>query len=402
MIDAKKRNKPQPLVPQGNTPAQAQRYSVAEIKELGKNRSAENLDLLCRLFHAENLPFDVRREIVSSIGRQTDHEKILDFIEKNAFTCGYMELVYQMYRTCLYKEDKDARFEKLGRKIAAHYQNEMLCKMRAFYDYKRAPHPSVKKEKQFTKPTLLCGDNTVTLKKIKDGEINFIFTSPPYYNARQYADYTSYQDYLQKMYNTLQECYRVLEDGRIIIINVSPVITKRPGREFESIRYPIHFDFHRILTQAGFYFVDEIIWIKPETTVKNRNGGYQQTKMPLSYKPNCITESLLVYRKNSPFLLDVNIKKYTKDSANTDGELDTSNCWYINPKADKLHPAVFPQELCRRVLKYYSFANDVVLDPFAGSGTFGRVAREMGRIPVLCEINPQYCKIIRRQPYDEF
>ena len=59
------------------------------------------------------------------------------------------------------------------------------------------------------------------------------------------------------------------------------------------IRYPIHFDFHKILEESGFYFVDEIIWIKPEYSVPNRVGGYHQTRQPLSYKPNCITESLL-------------------------------------------------------------------------------------------------------------
>ena len=109
------------------------------------------------------------------------------------------------------------------------------------------------------------------------------------------------------MKNVLRECSRVLEDGRFIIINVSPVITKRPGREFESVRYPIHFDFHSILQQTGFYFVDEIIWIKPESSVKDRVGGYRQTRKPLSYKPNCITESLMVYRKTAPFLLDEKI-----------------------------------------------------------------------------------------------
>ena len=56
------------------------------------------------------------------------------------------------------------------------------------------------------------------------------------------------------------------------------MITKRAGREFESIRYPIHFDFHNILIKAGFYFIDEIQWIKPEASVKNRNGGKRKQK----------------------------------------------------------------------------------------------------------------------------
>jgi DNA modification methylase len=47
-----------------------------------------------------------------------------------------------------------------------------------------------------------------------------------------------------------------------MVVNISPVITKRPGREFSSIRYPIHFDYHKILIESGFDFIDEIIWEK--------------------------------------------------------------------------------------------------------------------------------------------
>src|SRR5574344_879151 len=103
----------------------------------------------------------------------------------------------------------------------------------------------------------------------------------------------------------------------------------------------------------------------------------------------------MVYRKNAPFLLDKNISMYSKDMANDDN-FESSNCWYIAPSSNKDHPAVFPRELCKRILKYYSFTEDVVLDPFAGSGTFGSVAIEMNRIPILCEQNELYCKLINK------
>ena len=376
--------------------------SINYIKSLGLKKSEENLDLLLSLFQDKTLNIDIRREIVSSIGRQNNDTKILKFINQNAFNCGFMDLVYQMYRTCLYRGEK-REFNNLGNKILKYFNNEMLFKMKAYYDYRQNKKNLEIKTKQFSNPTLLCGDNVYTLKKIQDKQIQLIFTSPPYYNARVYSNYKSYEDYLQNMALTLKECFRILEDGRFIIINVSPVITKRPGREFESIRYPIHFDFHRILSEVGFYFVDEIIWIKPESSVKNRNGGYQQTRMPLSYKPNCITESLLVYRKKAPFLLDKNIHNFGKKFANTiESDFDSSNCWYLSPKADKNHPAVFPEDLCRKVLTYYSFKTDTVLDPFAGSGTFGRVAKKMERIPILCEMNKDYCNLIKGEGYDEF
>ena len=95
-----------------------------------------------------------------------------------------------------------------------------------------------------------------------------------------------------------------------------------------------------------------------------------------------------------PFLLDRNINEYTCYDKYLDEKIDTTNCWYIAPKSDKEHPAVFPEELCRRVLKYYSFEGDAVLDPFAGSGTFGKVAHKMNRTPVMCENDENYIKLI--------
>ena len=370
--------------------------SLLEIKALGKNKCSENLAKLLKLYDIVS-DIDIKREIVSSIGRQKDNDAVFDFIRANVYSCKCMDLVYQMYRTLLYKQSIP-KFSRLKQDVEKFYNNEIMDKMNRYWIYRHSNCIKQELVEKPRKPVVLYGDSKEELKKVANGSVNLIFTSPPYYNARMYTNYKSYADYLLQMKDILLECNRVLEDGRFIIINVSPVITKRPGREFESIRYPIHFDFHQILKEAGFYFVDEIIWIKPESTVPNRIGGYQQTRKPLSYKPNCITESVMVYRKNADFLLDKNIAKYPnfyKDNEN----FDTNNCWYITPKSDKNHPAVFPDELCQKVLKYYSFEKDVVLDPFAGSGTLGRVAMQMGRIPILCEKNKEYIKIIERGLY---
>lgn len=378
---------------------QKPKITVESIKKLGLERTEANLDYLITLFY-EDFEIEIKREIVSSIGRQKQNDKIYDFLSKEAFKSHYMEIVYQMFRTALYKAKDDDRFRDLRDKMRTHYDNEVMQKMFEYYEFKQGRETTKTQEKQIAKPSLLIGDNRITLDKIKDKQIQLIFTSPPYYNARIYSDYKSYQDYLNSMFETLKQCHRILEDGRFILINVSPVITKRAGREFESIRYPIHFDFHKILQEAGFYFIDEIIWIKPEYSVPNRIAGYLQTKKPLSYKPNCITESIMVYRKNSPFLLDKNIKAYDKNLKN-DEQIDSTNCWHISPKSDKNHPAVFPEELCQKVLKYYSFENDTVCDPFAGSGTFGKVAIKMNRMPLLCEQNEGYCEKLKKSGFYE-
>lgn len=124
-----------------------------------------------------------------------------------------------------------------------------------------------------------------------------------------------------------------------------------------------------------------------------------QTQMPLSYKPNCVTESVIIYRKKAPFLLDKNINIYNDFKPIFRNDFDKTNCWLISPRSSKNHPAVFPEELCERIIHYYSFPGDTVLDPFGGSGTFGDVAIKMGRTPILCEMHDEYVKHIISKGY---
>lgn len=376
-----------------------QELTISYIKYLGKEKNEVNLDLLISLYYRNDINLELKREIISSIGRQNNDDKIANFIQSNyQSSMNSMDMIYQMYRTCLYRYDL-LRFYELANQLEFFYNNEILKKMKNFYLYKKSKHKHQPNKSTIKKPTLLIGDSQITLSELSENSIQLIFTSPPYYNAREYSIYYSYQDYLNKMSNIFKECFRIIENGRFIVINVSPVITKRPGREFESTRFPIHFDYHQILNQIGFEFIDEIIWLKPEYSVPNRNGGYMQTQMPLSYKPNCVTESIMVYRKKAPFLLDNNIKLYNNFKPEMAKNFDTTNCWLIHPKSSKYHPAVFPDELCKKILHYYSFPNDIVLDPFAGSGTFGDVANKMNRIPILCEKHPDYINLILNKGY---
>lgn len=373
--------------------------TVEKIKSLGKEKSERSLEYLINLYHSE-IPLELKREVVSSIGRQENKDVIFSFIKNNFYLdINSMDMVYQMYRTCLYNYNED-KFKILSEEIENFYDNEVIYKMKEFYLFKKNKSYFKETKSDIKKPTLLKGDCEFTLNKISEKSVKLIFTSPPYYNAKEYSSYKSYNSYLDKMKNILSSCYRVLEDGRFIIINVSPVISKRPGREFESIRYPIHFDFHRILSELEFEFIDEIIWLKPEYSVPNRNGGYMQTQMPLSYKPNCVTESIMVYRKKASFLLDKNIKAHKEYKPTFENNFDKTNCWLINPRSSKNHPAVFPEELCKKILHYYSFPNELVLDPFGGSGTFGDVAKDMNRIPLLCEQKNEYIEHILQKGYE--
>ena len=101
------------------------------------------------------------------------------------------------------------------------------------------------------------------------------------------------------MGEVFKETHRITKEGRFLIVNTSPVIVPRISRAHSSKRYPIPFDLHAILVKEGWEFIDDIIWEKPEYSVKNRVGGFQQHRKPLGYKPNTITEYLMVYRKQT-------------------------------------------------------------------------------------------------------
>ena len=125
-----------------------------------------------------------------------------------------------------------------------------------------------------------------------------------------------------------EETHRITKEGRFLVVNTSPVIVPRISRSHSSKRYPIPFDLHTILVNQGWEFIDDIIWQKPEYSVKNRVGGFQQHRKPLGYKPNSVTEYLMVYRKKTDRLLDWNIHQYPKDiveDSKVFGNFDTSN-----------------------------------------------------------------------------
>ena len=77
------------------------------------------------------------------------------------------------------------------------------------------------------------------------------------------------------------------------------------------------------------------------------------------------------------------------------GDYESSNIWKIDPTFDKTHSAVFPIELCNKIIKFYSFKGDLVFDPFAGSGTFGKSAINLNRFFFLTEQQQKYIDRIK-------
>ena len=250
--------------------------------------------------------------------------------------------------------------------------------------------------------TIGLGDSEHLLIETPAESIDLVFTSPPYFNARpEYADYIEYEEYLLKMKKIIRECHRVLNEGRFFIINVSPVLIRRATRNEASERIAVPFDFHRIFIDEDFEFIDDIIWQKPEGAgwATGRGRRFAADRNPLQYKPVPITEYVLVYRKKTDKLIDWHIRKHPdknviKKSKIQDG-YETTNVWKIHPAHSKKHPAVFPLELASKVISYYSFLNDVVLDPFGGIGTTAQAAFKNRRRFVYYEISEDYVNAVR-------
>ncbi len=370
------------------------------VKNLGKLNDENYLQALSEVAKKDS-DTTVRREAVSSLGRMRNpkSKEYLYALLKDEDP----KVVCQAIRGLLvFRDDKEVQNVL---KPLINHPNEMVKTViyKEYFSQIKSKNEQLHPDSyDFLKNTVVNGDVREILKNVPDESVHLTFTSPPYYNARDYSIYPSYKDYLKFLEEVFKEVYRITKEGRFFILNTSPIIIPRVSRSHSSKRFPIPFDIHHYLIEMGWEFIDDIIWLKPEASVKNRNAGFLQHRKPLAYKPNAITEYLLVYRKQTEKLIDWNIHQYdyhtVKESKVEDG-YETTNVWKIDPTFDKVHSAVFPAELCRRVIKYYSFKNDLVFDPFAGSGTVGRTAKSLDRYFFLTEKDEKYFSYMKEKTH---
>lgn len=367
---------------------------ILATKNLSKLKNINLINLFQEIVENDTSS-DVQREAMSAIGRFKNVE-FLPVLFKHLDHAN-PEVVLQSIRGLLAirKKKKELIEEKLL--SLSNHPNEIVRQIISIETSKSSKKSKINAE---CKNIIMHGDSREKLKELPEQSVHLTFTSPPYYNARDYSIYKSYQEYLEFLADVFKEVHRVTVEGRFLIVNTSPIIIPRVGRKYSSIRYPIPFDLHYYLTKSGWDFIDDILWVKPEASVKNRNGGFQQHRKPLAYKPNCRTEYVMVYRKKTNKLLDWNIRLYntsTIEESKITDNFNTSNVWEIDPAFDKVHSAVFPYKLCEEVIKLYSFKNDVICDPFAGSGTVGVTATNMNRYYILIEKNDKYISRIKEK-----
>ncbi len=251
---------------------------------------------------------------------------------------------------------------------------------------------------------IALGDSSVVLRDLPAQSVGLVFTSPPYFNARpEYTDYHTYEHYLLKVQDVIAACHRVLAEGRFLVVNSSPILVRRTSRSQSSKRLAVPFDLHQMIVDVGFDFIDDVIWQKPNGAgwATGRGRRFAADRQPLQYKAVPVTEYVMVYRKHTEKLIDWNIRQHpnqqlVKDSIIED-DYEKTNVWQIKPTHDQRHPAVFPVELAEKVIRYYSFKGDSVLDPFAGIGTVGKAAIRLERRFILVDNEPQYVKVMQEE-----
>ena len=244
---------------------------------------------------------------------------------------------------------------------------------------------------------LINDDAAHALKELPANSADLIFTSPPYYNAKtEYSEFLTYDKYLTFIKEIVEEATRALIPGKFFVMDSSPVLIPRIDRNHSSTRLAVPYDIHKIFMDLGYEFIDDIYWVKPEGAGWSAGRGrrFAADRHPMQYKAVPVTENIMVYRKKSDHLIDWFIKKnphqeYVEESRIED-PYEVTNIWRINPAKDRRHPAIFPKELAERVIKYYSFKNDYVLDPFGGLATTAKAAIDLNRHFISIELEKKY------------
>ena len=227
-------------------------------------------------------------------------------------------------------------------------------------------------------------------------EIELTVTSPPYFNVKDYVHFENYETYLYVLEQVFTKILTITKSGRFCIVNISNILLKRENRHRESERIPLAVHFVTLMQRLGWKFIEDIIWQKPEGAVSNRNGNFFQSRKPLVYKPNIVTEYIYVFRKES----EENVTKIIQNYSDLDilnskvtEEYERTNIWRIQTNSSAKHPCAYPIQLTDKLVKYYSFVGDTVLDPFFGSGTTSLSCSKLNRKCIGFEIHSKFIDI---------
>lgn len=247
-------------------------------------------------------------------------------------------------------------------------------------------------------------DGLVTIYNADSADLSFlapesvhlVVTSPPYNLGKDYGtarDDATYDQYLEWVASWCRELWRVLAPGGRVCLNIPLDINLSfdAGGRRRTHKRPVLADVtHRLLNdeQADWVYNTTILWLEGNISRRTAWGSWMKASDPWV---NTAAEAVLVLSK-----------QYRKrDGRGKQTEISreefmdwTLGLWEFRGENSKRwgHPAPFPEELPRRLIRMFSFTDDVILDPFLGTGTTCRVAKDLGRTSIGVEIDEGYCR----------
>jgi DNA modification methylase len=232
---------------------------------------------------------------------------------------------------------------------------------------------------------VLCKSSEV-MDELPDNCIHLMVTSPPYNASKDYDDDLNLEEYLEMLRRVWQETYRVLIPGGRACINVAN-LGRKPY-------IPLHSYLVGQMEALGFLMRGEVIWNKAASAGASTAWG--SWRSPANPVLRDVHEYILVFSKGT-----FSRKGTGKHSTiGRDEFLEwTKSVWTFPPASAKKvgHPAPFPEELPHRLIQLYTFEGEVVLDPFAGSGTTCQAALADRRAFVGYELQLEYVELTRRR-----
>ncbi|NLM40028.1 MAG: site-specific DNA-methyltransferase [Firmicutes bacterium] len=273
----------------------------------------------------------------------------------------------EFYSRNLYQSDLFSVFAQISELLAAENQREVEYRPREEWANQIYCH------------------SAEDMLHIPDGSVGLAFTSPPYNVGKEFDDDLDLVEYLTLIANVGREVYRVLTPGGRYVVNLAN-LGRKPY-------IPLHAYFYGIHTAVGFEPLGEIIWQKG----KGMNGSCAWGSWMSAKSPRLrdVHEYLLVFTKGGFSRPD----RGESDISREEFMSGTLSVWNIAPESAKKvgHPAPFPVELAERVIKLFSYTDDVILDPFAGSGTTCVAAALNGRFYVGYDIVHDYCELAKKR-----
>ena len=253
-----------------------------------------------------------------------------------------------------------------------------------------------------TKHRIITGDSR-NMVELKDKSVQLVITSPPYWQLKDYGIKNqigfndSYENYINNLNLVWNECYRVLDNGCRLCVNIGDQF----ARSVYYGRYkviPIRTEIIKFCESIGFDYMGAIIWQKKTTT--NTTGGATimgSFPTPRNGILSIDYEFILLFKKlGTPRKPDREIKEASK-MLKEEWKEYFSGHWNFGGTKQSGHIAMFPEELPRRLIKMFAFIGDTVLDPFMGSGTTALAARNLNRNSVGYEINHGFIPIIKKK-----